>query len=99
MSAPPTGRVVHRSKAGCGASPLGGTLPRSRIGDPSDLPPHRHRRAKPRFSLIFRNPGGFSMRLPNVAAIGIAIALAACGKKPPPQMPPPTVGYVILKTG
>ena len=38
------------------------------------------------------------MRLFNVAAIGIAIALAACGKKPPPPMPPPTVGYVVLKT-
>jgi len=38
------------------------------------------------------------MRLLNVAAIGIAITLAACGKKPPPSMPPPTVGYVVLKT-
>jgi membrane fusion protein (multidrug efflux system) len=27
-----------------------------------------------------------------------SLALAACGKKPPPQMPPPSVGYVVLQT-
>jgi membrane fusion protein (multidrug efflux system) len=26
------------------------------------------------------------------------LLLAACGKKPPPQMPPPSVGYVVLQT-
>ena len=26
------------------------------------------------------------------------LSLAACGKPAPPQMPPPTVGYVVLQT-
>jgi len=40
------------------------------------------------------------MRPFNVAAVCVAcaIALAACGKKPPPAMPPPMVGFVVLKT-
>jgi membrane fusion protein (multidrug efflux system) len=40
------------------------------------------------------------MRFPGVAALGLAlgIALVACGKKQPPPMPAPTVGYVVLRT-
>jgi len=40
------------------------------------------------------------MRLFNVAPLCAAcvLALVACGKKPPPAMPPPTVGYVVLRT-
>lgn len=35
-----------------------------------------------------------------LAALCVAggLTLAACGKKPPPQMPPPSVGYVVLQT-
>ena len=45
-------------------------------------------------------PDNFSMRLFNVAALCVAcgLALAACGKKQPPPMPPPTVGYIVLRT-
>jgi membrane fusion protein, multidrug efflux system len=40
------------------------------------------------------------MKLFNVAAFSVACALtlAACGKKPSPPMPPPTVGFVVLRT-
>lgn len=34
---------------------------------------------------------------PAVFAIASVLALAACGKKAPPQMPPPEVGYVVLQ--
>jgi membrane fusion protein (multidrug efflux system) len=33
-----------------------------------------------------------------ILCLGGAIALAACGNRPPPALPPPTVGYVVLKT-
>ena len=40
------------------------------------------------------------MKVFGIAALGLAsaLALAACGPKGPPQMPPPTVGYVVLRT-
>ena len=40
------------------------------------------------------------MKFINVATVGLACALAlgACGKKQPPPMPPPTVGFVVLRT-
>jgi membrane fusion protein (multidrug efflux system) len=40
------------------------------------------------------------MKLSTVAPVCAAcvLALAACGKKAPPPMPPPTVGYVVLQT-
>lgn len=40
------------------------------------------------------------MRLFGAAALSLAcgLALSACGKKPPPPMPAPAVGYVVLRT-
>jgi len=40
------------------------------------------------------------MKFINVATVGLACALAlgACGKKQPPPMPPPSVGFVVLRT-
>src|SRR5580692_3451730 len=40
------------------------------------------------------------MKVFGIAAVGLAgaLALAACGPKAPPPMPPPTVGYVVLQT-
>jgi membrane fusion protein (multidrug efflux system) len=35
---------------------------------------------------------------PSIIATALVLALAACGKKAPPQMPPPEVGYVVVKT-
>jgi membrane fusion protein (multidrug efflux system) len=37
------------------------------------------------------------MRLLGAAALILGLALAGCGQKPPPQMPPPAVGYVVLR--
>jgi membrane fusion protein (multidrug efflux system) len=37
------------------------------------------------------------MRFPGVALCLACGALAACGKKPAPPMPPPVVGYVVLR--
>jgi membrane fusion protein, multidrug efflux system len=37
------------------------------------------------------------MRLFNLAGAGLAVALAACGPHAPPPMPPPQVGYVVLR--
>src|SRR5580658_1348044 len=40
------------------------------------------------------------MKVFGIAALGLAsaLALAACGPKGPPQMPAPTVGFVVLRT-
>jgi membrane fusion protein (multidrug efflux system) len=38
------------------------------------------------------------MRVFAILAVTGALALAACGPKAPPPMPPPTVGYVVLQT-